>query len=426
MSALARGSTIFRDIIVAARFGRSDGYEAFVNAFVVPTLIASVLAGSVNAAFIATYIRVREHRGQEAAFKLVGSITTLAGIALTLAALILLAARQFVLAPMGIAFSDEKRALMSQTYVALLMIVPLSGLSTVYAGLLNAEGRFVLAAVAPAAIPAASVIAILALPRAWGIQVLTIGVIAGFAIQAVVLGIGAKRTGLPVRPQWLVWDSDLRDVARLYAPAVMAALLMSTTTAIDQSMAGMLAPGSVSALNYGSRLIALITTLGATAIATVLGPRLSELVAKRAWDELRALCKNYAILIAVVTIPLTVAVFFSSGFIVRWTFQYGTFTAQDAIVVADVQRWLALQIPPYALGMVSVALITALRRTNVFFYGNLINMTVNVVMNYVLMRRIGVPGIALSTSLVYMVSSAFLAWAAIRAVRREASSVAPC
>jgi putative peptidoglycan lipid II flippase len=76
--------------------------------------------------------------------------------------------------------------------------------------------------------------------------------------------------------------------------------------------------------------------------------------------------------------------------------------------VSRVQALLSLQIPFYFLAQLGVRLISALKKNWVLMAIAGVNMVVNVVFNLILMRYLGVAGIALSTSFVYLVSSALV------------------
>jgi hypothetical protein len=77
----------------------------------------------------------------------------------------------------------------------------------------------------------------------------------------------------------------------------------------------------------------------------------------------------------------------------------GSFTVADTTLVADVQALLALQTPFYVAGIILVRLVTALGSTRDLTWISLVNTLLNVVLNLVLIRYMGLPGIALATSL---------------------------
>jgi putative peptidoglycan lipid II flippase len=199
-----------------------------------------------------------------------------------------------------------------------------------------------------------------------------------------------------------------------YLPAVAGALLMSATSVIDQTMATWLPSGSVSMLGYGTKLSAVMMSVGAIALSTTLLPRLSELVAREDWRAIRQLERRVATVILGLTIPATIVLLLASEPIVRLVFQRGAFTSVETSMVARVQSAYMLQLPVHLLGILYVRLISALHANRLLTIGSAINLGVNVLLNLLFMRWFGVVGIALSTAGVYAVSCVFLAIAAHR------------
>jgi putative peptidoglycan lipid II flippase len=98
----------------------------------------------------------------------------------------------------------------------------------------------------------------------------------------------------------------------------------------------------------------------------------------------------------------------SSDYIVSLLFERGAFLRADVVLVGKVQALYSLQIPFYLLGILFVRLISALQKNIVLMWGAAISLPLDVILNFIFMRKIGVAGIALSTSLVYMVSCGYL------------------
>ena len=189
---------------------------------------------------------------------------------------------------------------------------------------------------------------------------------------------------------------------------------MGSTSLVGQSMAAMLGPGSVSVLAYGSKITALILGVGSIAISTAVLPHFSRMVARAEWDSVRHTLMTYARLIVVITLPVMFILIYFSEPLVRVLFQRGAFTEADTVLVAWVQGLFLLQIPVYVLGMLLVRLISALQANRILMWGAGINLLFNIVCNYFLMKWLGVGGLALSTSLMYLVSTGFLLIMALR------------
>jgi putative peptidoglycan lipid II flippase len=100
-------------------------------------------------------------------------------------------------------------------------------------------------------------------------------------------------------------------------------------------------------------------------------------------------------------------------------FQRGAFTSADTELVSWVQACYAIQIPFYICAMLFVRFISSIRRNDVLMYVSAINLVLDVVLNLVLMRVWHVAGIALSTSIVYIVSFVMVSVWSVRYLFRE-------
>jgi putative peptidoglycan lipid II flippase len=77
--------------------------------------------------------------------------------------------------------------------------------------------------------------------------------------------------------------------------------------------------------------------------------------------------------------------------------------------VAAVMAMYAIQIPFFVASRVFYRFIVAMRRTDLALYCGMLNLILDIVLNLVLMRRMGVAGIALATSL-WTVSTFLFLW----------------
>jgi putative peptidoglycan lipid II flippase len=189
-----------------------------------------------------------------------------------------------------------------------------------------------------------------------------------------------------------------------YLPLVMSAMLMSSSSVIDQAMAAWLGPGSVAALNYGNKIPAFLAGMGATALGTAVLPHFSRLVVVGDIVSLRHTIKTYTRWILAISVPCAVVFIAGSEWIVKLVFERGAFRPEDTLIVARIQQMYLLQVPFFVVGILAVRVLVAMSKNHLLTLMSVINLVVNVIGNIVFMRWLGVSGIALSTSVVYMVS----------------------
>jgi putative peptidoglycan lipid II flippase len=233
------------------------------------------------------------------------------------------------------------------------------------------------------------------------------------------MGAAVVKRNFSLRPRILCSDPAMRIIIGQFLPVVAGAIIMGSTEIVDKGMAAALAPGSVASLNYGHKIVAAVLTLATTAIGTAVLPYFSRMVADREWEDIRSTIKFYLRIIFVAGIPAVFVIFGISETIVQIVFERGSFTSQDTAVVASVQAMFAFQIPFYVASIVVVRLISSLRANHILMWGAGINLIVNIGLNFLFIRLMGLKGIALSTSCVYLISFIFLVYFANRQILQE-------
>ena len=193
----------------------------------------------------------------------------------------------------------------------------------------------------------------------------------------------------------------------VYAVIAVGGALMSGTTAIDQAMATLLEEGAVSSLSYAVRLTAVILT-AATALSTVGLPYFSEMVLRQDWRGLRVTIVNLGTVIFLGSVPIVLGVALLSEPIVAVMFERGSFTGLDTAKVAWVQIMYVLQIPFYALAHIGMRVLLSMDRGNAIAWISAAILLANVVGNYLLMQVMGAAGIALSTSIGYLLGAVLI------------------
>jgi putative peptidoglycan lipid II flippase len=409
------------ELAVARWFGRGDALDAFLIAFLVPAFLVNVVAGSFTSALIPTFIQVREGEGREAAQRLFSSVTALSLGLLVGVSILLGLTAPYYLRLLGSGFGPAKLALTRDLTYLLLPNVVLGGLEGILVAILNAEERFALPAFLPVVSPLVAVLSLFAAGKSLGIFALALATVVGQAIETVVLLWALKRRGVRFAPRWIGMDPNMRQVAVQYAAMVAGAILMGGTSLVDQSMAAMLDPGSVAALNYANKLISAISGTATLALSTAALPYFSQMVASEDWDGCRHTLKSYSRLAALATVPITLGLVLYSRPLVRLLFQRGAFTSADTSVVSSTQAMYSIQIPFYVLGILLSRVVASLKRTDLLMYGAGINLTLDIILNLVLMKFMGVAGIALSTSLFYAGSFLYLGFWVVKLTGQKGS-----
>ena len=407
-------------ILMARVFGATDALDAYLVAFLLPAFLGETIAGSMTGALIPSLIGMRERTGRSAMKRLMSSIASITIVVLSAGAMLLALCAPLILPLIGSGFGPAKRALAQSLFYELLPLIPMGGLSIVWRAALNAEERFTAPALAPGATPLV-ILAALSLSGAHpSIWLLAHCTVAGMALELVLLAIAIKHAGFPLRPRWFGWEPSLRGVAKDHLPLMAVAAIGHGNILIDQSLAALLGSGSVSALNYGTRLVTVIAGIAGGALSTAAQPKFSRMIAYADWSGLRKTVRTYVALVLLASVPVTVLLIAVSPQLVRILFLGGAFTASAAALVTAVQQFSMLQLPAFILVSMLQRLISSLQANALLMRLAFAALIVNTFGDYILMRSIGLPGIALASTLVQYLSMAYLLIVVSRQIRREA------
>ncbi len=403
-----------KEALVAATFGVGASLDTFFLAFAVPSFATTVFAGSFAVAFLPVYVRCLD-RDRDDARRFLQSTLVIVAIALIVCAVLLALATPAILSVLSRGAPAPAPALVW----TLAFVVPLQGLRIVFASALHAVGRFGFVAVAPVLTPL--LIAAVLVAGAASVAALAWSVVAGSALELALLVAIARREDIAVRPRWSGSDSALRSMAGQYVPAAGAALLLGATPLIDRGMAARLEPGSVASLAFGAKLVALPVGIGAHALGTAVFPAFAAMFARAEHEALRrtvSRCVRSALLLAV---PIAAGLAYWSEETVRLLFARGSFDAAAVASVSRVQVCFALQIPFHVAGVLLSRVLAVTSANRFLVCVNGLALVANIVLNVVLMDRLGVAGIALSTSGVYLFSFLAMSWGWSRGRRWEAA-----
>jgi putative peptidoglycan lipid II flippase len=418
--AVVKIAAMGKEFVIAGVFGRSDAMDAFLAAFLIPNLLINLIAESMNQALVPTLIKVRMRDGWERAQELLSSsMLWLCGLLMASALVMALLARAFF--PLiGWGFPALKLDLSVRLFYALLPVVLLSGIAATCTAVLNTFERFAMPALVALVMPVSVVGSAVLFHGAWGIWALVWGTLFGAVAHAGLTGWMMEAHGYRFRLGWHGKNEATREVAHQYGPVLLSSVVASGGLLVDQAMAAMLPAGSVSALVFANRFVSVAVTLMAGAVSSAVVPYFSSMIADRDWQGCRRTLRTWSRIMAVVSLPIAGLLIVGARPLVRLTLQHGAFGARDTAVVSSVLAMYAIQIPFFVVSRVFYRFVVAMRRTDLVLWCGSLNLVLDVVLNVLLMRWLGVAGIALATSLWTVSTLAFLWYWAYRLLGQAA------
>jgi len=416
---VSRGAALAKDLLVANRFGVSDALDAFLVALAVPLLVTGTVRSAVHGAFVPWLVRRRAAVGPEQARGDAGrALGAVLAFAITIGAVLFVFAGALA-ELLGSAFAPDKRRLTADLLRMLAPFVALDAVAAIWGAAMHAEERFGVPTLAGAL---SAIVTGLLLWTVWptlGVALLALGMVGGAALEAATVGGALARNGRWFPPRLETPDRALRELIVGFGTLIVGTVLMAASPVVDQLMAARLSAGSVAALSFGGKISAGILGIAAVALGTVVLPRFSRLAGEGEWGVLTRLARRIVGSVALAGLAVALGVAAISVPVVRALFEHGSFDTADTAVVARIQALYVLQFPGHLVGLTLASLLNSLGRHRVVLALAASSFTLNVVGNLILMRWIGVAGIALSTTATYTAVAIVTALAARAELRRR-------
>lgn len=213
--------------------------------------------------------------------------------------------------------------------------------------------------------------------------------------------------GLRLRFDWGI--SGVKDVLKVMLPATMSSGMLQINVYTDLYFASGIA-GAAAAMRFANFIA--LTPLGiiSNVILVPFLPVFSRLAAPENWQELKVRIRQGLFLSALTMLPFT-AIFVSLALpIVKLVYQRAQFDA-------DAARFVAPLLAVYGLGMffylgrdVLVRVFYALGDGETPFRISIINIFLNVVFDYFLVKAFAAPGLVLATIGVNLTSTIIFVW----------------
>jgi putative peptidoglycan lipid II flippase len=399
-----------RELYIASRVGTSPELDALLVAAVLPTLLGSLLASATSTAIVPAYVALAHRDGDAAAQQLAGALITWISLAALIGMIVLVAS-----APQAVMLSGPGLAPdTSQTAASFVPLLAPIALFSALMGLLSAvcqiHDRFQPISAAWVSGPIFSFAATILLWDALGISAVAVGLTLAAAAPSSIVFAYALRAGI-LPPLTLRFDREpMTAFLRHASPLVASSVIGQFNVLIDRAVASILPVGAVSTLRYGEVIIRSPVQALVPAWTTVAYPALVRASTDESEGELSAGVNRSLRYIAVVFVPLTIAIIAFAPLVVEAMYERGAFDRADTVATALVVAAFAPVLLIMMVHSVFVGTLNAHRRGVVLLVNASVRIVLNAILNVAFGLAIGVAGIALSTSVTSTLLLIWLGW----------------
>jgi putative peptidoglycan lipid II flippase len=416
----SRVLALVRDSLAARYVGAGFASDAFNGvAFRLPNMFRALFAeGAFSAAFIPLFNRkAAGDGGLPAGYDFAQrALAVLLPVLIVFTILLIAAAWPLTWALSG-GFSRQNPTAEQFAFAVMLsrITIPylaLISLASLLGGILNSLDKFWVNAAAPILLNLSMIAGLWLFHGADEYEtarVQAISVTVGGALQLLWLMLACRSAGVSLKLRRPRLDADVKELLRLIVPAAAGAGASQINLLVSTALSGwLLASGSITYIYYADRLNQLPLGLIGIGLGTILLPTVSRMLSRG--QEAEAMeTQNRGIELALfLTLPATVAFLTVAEPIVRGLFQYGRFTAEDAMRCGWALSAFSIGLPSYVLVKVLTPGYYARGDTKTPVRYAMLSILINIVGNMAMIPTLGHIGPPLATALSSTVNVAML------------------
>lgn len=277
--AAAKLISLVQTLIIAQVFGVGRELDAYVAANRIPELIVILISGgALTHAFIPIFSGLLAKGDLDAAWKLSSNlISSIFALALLISAVVFLLAPWLVRELVAPGFDAVTAEITIDMMRILLLSTIIFAVSGIFSGILNSHQHFLLPALAPIMFDIGILAGVIFLLPRFGVHGIAYGAVLGAALHFSIQVPGLIRYRMRWRFELGLSNPLLWRVIRLMLPRIGGLGVFSLNFLVMNNIASRLGVGSVSALDWGWRLMQIPQTLLGTAMGIVIFPTLAAL-----------------------------------------------------------------------------------------------------------------------------------------------------
>jgi putative peptidoglycan lipid II flippase len=269
--------------------------------------------------------------------------------------------------------------------------------------ILNTLHSFFLPAFAPSMLSCSEIFYMLAVAPALvsGVQIkgLAISVILGGVLHSFVQYPKLKNLGWHLNFKLDLKHPGIKKITLLMIPSLIGLSVDQINAFVDTNCASFLSLGSVTSLYYSNRVMQLPLAIFGLAFASVSLPAMSKAYAQKDITTIKNSLSysirftNFALL------PAAAGLMVIGLPIVKILFQHGKFTSADSIMTNSALFYYSLGLPAYATVKIFANAFYSFQETKIPVKTAIWAMILHIFLCVILMRPMGVGGLALATAL---------------------------
>ncbi len=397
-----------REVLIAKKFGSGMETDTYFVAMTATVLIMSTIGAALNTTLVPIFSEIEERKGKVHKLKYLNNMLNVIFFITAILAVLGYFFSPVIIRILAKGFTGEQFDLAVKLNRIGLPIIIFLGFTNVFTGFLNSSQKFGPPAISGIPFNLVFIIYLLIFSNKFGVVGLMITSVLATSTQFLIQVPSAKRLGYRHNFELDLKDKYLNKALVLILPVLLGSTVQQINTIIDKTLASSLVEGSISALNYASKINDMVISVFVMAITTVVFPMIAKAFNKNDTEQIREIMGEGINIILIITVPATVGIVILAEPVVKVFFQRGAFDKTATLMTSQALIF-------YSLGLVSSSLRIMLNKVYYSYQDTITPMingvlavVVNLIFNIILVKYMAHAGLALATSISAIITTIFL------------------
>ena len=408
LSILTKLIGLGREITLSYFYGTSSISDAYLIALIIPTVFFDFLGVAIATGFIPMYNTIEKEQGLK---KADNYTSNLINILLIISTLIIIIAILFSEKLVGIFAPgfDEQTFLLAVSFTKIsIFSIYFTILVYLMRSFLQNKGSYTIPALV--SLPM-NIIIIFSIYLSHSLEhtlILPIGLLFGIISQFIFLIPSMLKIQFNYRIYFNIKDPYIKKMFYLAIPIFLSVAVNDINKIVDKSLASKIESGGISALSYAGTLNNVVQGVFVLSIATAMYPLISKLAIEANINKLKSTVLEAISIINLLVIPVTVGIMFFTEPIITLLFGNGAFNTKSIDLTSNALFYYSIGMVGFGIREVLSRPFYAMQNTLIPMVNASIGVIINIILNFILSRYMGIGGLALATSVSGFITSLLL------------------
>lgn len=404
---LGKVFALVRDSLIAAKFGATYITDVYNFALGMVYLLTTISYG-LTTTFIPLHTEHLQKSSKKTRDRFVNNVINISLIVTVVVTVILIIFAKYIIYIFGHGFINDPNIFAMSVDITRIMLLSLIfiSLQSVITGVLQSHNEFY----EPAAMAMVSniiyIVYLVLLTSKFGIKGFAVATVVGFFMQFVINIPKYRKLGYGYKGIMDFKDKELHHMFKIMVPIIISTSVVQLNVFVNRSFATNIFSGAVTILDCANKINTLAYEVFAIGIAMIIYPTLSELAAKEDKIQYVKALKTGINIIILIMIPTAVAIAVLREPLINIIFKRGAFSNDASILTASALLFYCPAMISYGIRDILNKAFYSIKDTKTPMINSFIGILINIIINILLVRSMGVSGLTLGTTLSSVIATA--------------------